>query len=214
MSQSLKETIALTAAYYQQTISDAVLRMYCDDLADLPASNVISAYTAYRKNPKNRRMPMPAEIRAIANPSENRDYQIQLITDRMFAAIRTHGEDWANGYVSVFSPTGKLFFADTANGREEFLTFEDAFKASVGVEALGVLKAKRLSWRSLCQEYIAYDNPSTFKAHLRSSVERALEMNAGQTQELLSEIKNILKIEDRKRSPNIPVMALPEGKAE
>lgn len=210
MSQSLKETILVTAAYYQQTLPDAVLRMYCEDLSDLPAADVISAYTAYRKNPKNKKMPIPAEIRAIVRPEENRDYRVQLTADRIFTAIQSHGEDWANGYESVFSPTGKYFFAQKNGKRESFHSFEDAFLSEVGEDALRVLQSKNLSWAGLCREYISYQNPSTFKAHLRASVERALESPI-KNQVLLDQINSILKIETRKVSQNIPVYALPEA---
>lgn len=65
----VQKAIALTAAYYSRTLSQQVLDMYAEDLSDLDASKVISAYGAYRRNSQHKTFPIPAQIREIIEPA-------------------------------------------------------------------------------------------------------------------------------------------------
>lgn len=68
--QDLARAIAATSSYYGREIKPEVLSMMCDDLEDLDTEMVINAYSAYRRNPKNRQFPLPAQIREIVNPTD------------------------------------------------------------------------------------------------------------------------------------------------
>lgn len=90
MNQIL-EAIVLTAAYYGRDISPDVLRMYADDLSDLRPESVIEAYTVYRRNPKNRTMPLPAQIREIIEPQVDDDTLAREAASRIVAAVPKFG---------------------------------------------------------------------------------------------------------------------------
>lgn len=95
---SLLETISLTWAYYNQgqSLSDSVLLMYESDLADLDPIACIDAYERWRRNPANKKNPLPAEIREMVNPEEfvAVETQAREIASRIMGAIPKFG--WAN----------------------------------------------------------------------------------------------------------------------
>lgn len=90
----IKEIIVLTASYYERPISSQVLEMYARDLADLDEAEVIAAYETYRRNPKNFKMPLPAQIRQIVSPSIDEDSLAREVASRVLAAITKYG--WSN----------------------------------------------------------------------------------------------------------------------
>src|SRR5688572_29470913 len=85
---------AVYAGYYRQRLDDVVLRMYADDLADLDFAEVKAAMDAYRKNPKNRVMPLPAQIREIVEPEVDPDSAAREVAARITHAIVKFG--WCN----------------------------------------------------------------------------------------------------------------------
>lgn len=96
MKSKLLEIIALTYAYYNngQSVQNAVLAMYAEDLADLEIEDCITAYGTYRRNPKNTRFPLPANIREIISPTpDTRDLAINTAT-RIREAVGKFG--WPN----------------------------------------------------------------------------------------------------------------------
>jgi hypothetical protein len=88
---SLKKGIVMTAAYYDKTYSDGTIAMMADDLKDYPLADVASAYRKYRTDPKNRTMPLPAQIIAILQPSLNHDAKAREVASRIPAAIVKFG---------------------------------------------------------------------------------------------------------------------------
>lgn len=94
MINALKETIILTASYYNRTLSPQVLSMYVEDLDDLPPGEVIAAYRSWRRNPKNTQFPLPAQIRGIVSPEVDPDSAAREIASRIVGAITTCG--WSN----------------------------------------------------------------------------------------------------------------------
>jgi hypothetical protein len=90
----LKLRITLLAEYYGQNISDEVVRMYAEDLSDLPFDGVVAAYQSLRRDPKVRRMPLPAEVRARLEPPETPEECARLAAAEVWEAIGRHG--WAN----------------------------------------------------------------------------------------------------------------------
>lgn len=79
------------SAYYQSQVRDEVLDMYAEDLADLPPQKVLSAMEEYRKSPKNTRMPLPAQIRALCNPAVDDESLAKEAAARIPQAIRRYG---------------------------------------------------------------------------------------------------------------------------
>lgn len=90
----LRGTLALYAAYYRQQLPDAVVVMYAEDLADLDFATVSAALRAYRANPKNRTMPLPAQIREMLEPQVDPESAAREIAARITAAIPKFG--WCN----------------------------------------------------------------------------------------------------------------------
>lgn len=92
---NLKQMIALTFAYYcrGQTLEDAVLALYAEDLADLDPQACIAAYAQYRRNPANRTFPLPAQIRELVCPEEfvAPEVKAREVAARIVGAISSYG---------------------------------------------------------------------------------------------------------------------------
>lgn len=91
MSQAIKEIIINTASYYNHTMRPEVLKMYAEDLEDLDPAAVIAAYKAYRRNPKNRTMPLPAQIRDVVCPTVDPEAMARELSGRSVKAIALFG---------------------------------------------------------------------------------------------------------------------------
>ena len=79
--------IAATARYYSRQIDKEIVSMMLDDLSDLEYESVARAYSEYRKNPKNRTFPMPAQIREVVSPEVTPEAKAREIIDRIKKAI-------------------------------------------------------------------------------------------------------------------------------
>lgn len=90
----LLEYVAALSAYYQRPLSDIVLKMYADDLNDLPLNDILKAYDGYRRDPKNRTMPLPAQIRAILAPEPDTESMSREIVARILEAQDRFGYTW------------------------------------------------------------------------------------------------------------------------
>lgn len=184
MKSKLLEMIALTFAYYNhgQNVQNEVLKMYADDLADLPIEKCIEAYKVYRRNPKNTRFPLPANIREIINPTANtRDLAINA-ANRVILAVSKFG--WAN------PGDAKAFIGDAAWGH---------------VERSG-------GWQYLCENLGVTIQQTTFMAQCRDSIASdlnlknigidtdrpVLEQRSNQNLQLVETIKNLINcVDDR-----------------
>lgn len=134
------QAFALVASYYQRRVDDPVLRMYAEDVADLSIDDVLRALNAYRKNPKNRTMPLPANIREIINPVETSDGQAREIAARIEGAIVKFG--WSN------SDLAREFIGD------------------VGWEVV----QRYGGWSHVCQSHGVTIQPATFHAQVRDQL--------------------------------------------
>lgn len=92
---TVAEIIILTASYYRIPLSEPVLAMYCEDLEDLPSEEIIAAYKAFRRDPKNKTMPLPAQIRDMIAPTPNPDAEARELLGRIKTAITQFG--WNQG---------------------------------------------------------------------------------------------------------------------
>lgn len=87
----LKETIILTASYYNVTIKPEVLEMYVDDLKGYETEKIINAYQTYRRDRKNRQMPLPAQIIDILDPVVDDESLAQESVEILKHAIKSIG---------------------------------------------------------------------------------------------------------------------------
>lgn len=71
--QAIKALIVATHGYYSTPIADSVIAMHVEDLDDLDFEKVVQGYKLYRRNPKNKFPPLPAAIRDLIIPAEDRD---------------------------------------------------------------------------------------------------------------------------------------------
>lgn len=100
------QAFALTAAYYRVRIDDQILKMYAEDVADLPFDDVIKALGAYRRNPKNRQMPLPAHIREIIEPVETPESKAREIASKISGAVVKFGQPNENLAREYIGETG------------------------------------------------------------------------------------------------------------
>ncbi len=99
LDKKLLEIISLTWAYYNrgQSLQDQVLLMYAEDLSDLDLDQVCIAYGEWRRNPKNKTFPLPAQIRELVCPEQNiaPEAMAREIAARITGAVPKYG--WNNG---------------------------------------------------------------------------------------------------------------------
>lgn len=87
----VKEIIILTASYYGKALSEPVLEMYAEDLEDLDPALVVNAYKTYRRDPKNKSFPLPAQIRDIVEPEPTPESGGRDIASSIQCAIVKYG---------------------------------------------------------------------------------------------------------------------------
>lgn len=93
--KELKKGIAITASYYGRDLLSEAIQFMAEDLSDLPFAKVSEAYLRYRRDPKNRTMPLPAQIRAIVQPTPDPEAEARAILDRIITAVNKFG--WPQG---------------------------------------------------------------------------------------------------------------------
>lgn len=100
--KKLKAGYVALSAYYQRPMDDFVVRMYVDDLAPMTFSEAVEAMVNWRKNPRNKTVPLPAELKAISKPDLT-DEQLALESvSRIVQAISKYGhtnEDRAKAFI-------------------------------------------------------------------------------------------------------------------
>lgn len=170
--QNLKKILIVTAAYYGKELSDEVVRLQVGDLQDLDYDRVVRGFESFRRDPKNKFAPLPADIRALADPAESevdvgRDTAVRLI-----AALAKHGADWARGYLA-----GGMRNFD--GGGQRWLTWGEAAKAEIGEIGLAIV-ARYNGWSQFHSTY-NYAQATSMQAQLRdlaSSIAKATDRGA------------------------------------
>jgi hypothetical protein len=89
--QKLKALYVGTALYYGQDIPDLALKLYVEDLQDLPIAEVERAMQEIRRDPKNNRCPLPATIRGRLQPSIAPELEAEHLVGLIVEAIRKVG---------------------------------------------------------------------------------------------------------------------------
>lgn len=136
--RQVKEAIVLTFFYYaQRPIEEMALKVYYQDLADLEPGAVVRAYDEWRRNPGNRKFPLPTDIRALLSPEMSDDGKARDAAARVLGAVPKFGS------------------YRVADAR--------AYVGELGWEAMTRVFG---TWESLCAELTA-KQISTYQAQLR-----------------------------------------------
>ncbi len=90
-TQQLKALLVATALYYEHALPDEVLKMYVEDLVDLPYARVAIALKEVRRDPKIFRCPKPADIRARIEPPDTAEAQAVVVANRIIEATGKYG---------------------------------------------------------------------------------------------------------------------------
>lgn len=142
----LAEVIVITASYYGKTISEPLLKMYIEDLSELSEDEAIESYRLYRKNPKNRFFPLPAQILEIARPEVSEQSLAVDAASKIVEAIAKFGS-WQ-------SQNAKAFLGEQAWG---------AVQRSGG-------------WQYLCENMGVSIQPQAFTAQARELIKSHFEI--------------------------------------
>jgi hypothetical protein len=179
----------LTAAYYRERLPDEVLRMYVEDLQDLPAADLKSALIRYRKDRKNRRTPMPADLISILNPSQNEEDNAAQIAAIIVKTVGSKGYNW--------SMPGKW--------KHDGDSFPSAVIKECGTAGWAVIQTMG-GWNPVC-DFVDKTLPSVAMAQIRgialSLLRRAAAGKLGEKPELpqsREESKAIIEAIDHKRN--------------
>lgn len=136
---------AMYAGYYRMKLDDQVLRMYADDLADFDFAEVRAALDVYRKNPKNRQLPMPSQIREIIKPEVDPDSAAREVAARITAAIPKFG--WCNSQEA---------------------------RAYIGETGWDVVE-RQGGWSHICQNHGITIDPTSFQAQVRDIAKASIQ---------------------------------------
>jgi hypothetical protein len=81
------------SAFYQVKLEPFVFDMYLDDIADagLNYGELVHAMKLYRRNPKNRRPPLPADLIDLIKPAISDDAQARDTAARIVGAVKKFG---------------------------------------------------------------------------------------------------------------------------
>jgi hypothetical protein len=90
-AQKLKALLVATAMYYNHPLPDEALKLYVEDLADLPFEEVAQAIGEIRRDPNNRRCPLPALVRARLRPAHDPETLAKMVAGKILEAIARIG---------------------------------------------------------------------------------------------------------------------------
>lgn len=159
MSQKIKEAIILTAAFYNYNLKPEVLLMHVEDLSEHKEQDVLIAYNKYRKDPKNKSMPLPAQIVDIISPT---------VTD----------ESKARDLAAKISESIVRFGYSNAEAAKNYV-------GSLGWE----LVRRSGGWSYLCSEHGLTINPSSFDAQIRNRALDAIRFGPSLGFDIVKEIE-------------------------
>lgn len=147
MKKDLKEVIILTANYYGKQLNPMVLEMYVEDLEAFDEVAVISAYRSYRKDPKNKFFPLPAQIIEIMSPQASDEAQAIESVNRIILAITKFGYPNPDEAKEFIGDMGWLVVRDYGG------------------------------WESLCQNMGVEYSEQTFRAQARDSIKSKINLS-------------------------------------
>lgn len=89
--QKLKALFVAMSLYYGHEIPDAALGLYVADLDDLSFTDVDRVLSEIRRDPKTRKCPLPADVRARLTPEIDPEAHAALIANEIVYAIARIG---------------------------------------------------------------------------------------------------------------------------
>jgi len=87
----LRKAYVALSAYYRTQIPDGTIDMYVEDLESFELMPVLNAISKYRKDFRNRNVPLPAHIAALINPEPTSRDLAEITLDKVMNAIRCFG---------------------------------------------------------------------------------------------------------------------------
>lgn len=155
---TLRQCIVLTASYYGRQIDESILEMYASDLSDLDEASCVDAYQVWRRDPKNKTFPLPAQIREIVCPEQfiSPEALAREIAARIVGAVTSCG--WNNGRSA------------------------EAFIGPVGWDAV----RRAGGWSYICENLGVTLSPTTFQAQMRDLIESNLTYGSGVIDEAIA----------------------------
>ena len=166
-TQMLKSALVAMAFFYGHNLQPDVLKMYVEDLSDLPLEAVLGSLKIMRRDPKITRCPLPAAIRSFINPPKmEARLEAADLSRKMIAAIRDFGCHWSSmtlcaGNEGYWTRSGKLVD-----------TFQEAVVGELGELAWEVIR-RRGGWNHFHDEFFASE-PTQFHAQLREGIEATI----------------------------------------
>lgn len=176
---NLGQMLGVMAVYYGRTdINRPVISMYLDDLAaELTFDQAVEACTRYRRDKRNTRFPLPAQlIEAIKPEPAGRDLA-NIVTRKIDKALIDHGHRWHQGFFHDYDENRQplcRFEANTADGKKVFWTWKEAVIAELGEIGWHAI-CSRGGWDALAQSQREMPE-GTFVAQLRDQVESSISL--------------------------------------
>lgn len=90
----LKKMYVGLSAYYQKETADLTIEMYVRDLENYSFQEILRAIEKYRRNPKNKTIPLPANLIEIINPEINSKDIGQIVSAQLQKALTKKGSWW------------------------------------------------------------------------------------------------------------------------
>ena len=147
---NIEQLWVVIAEYYRIEISKPVVIMYGSDMKDLKLEDVNDAFIKYRTNPNNKRMPFPADLRAIISPEFDIDNVAKTLPAKIMYLIQSKGRHWGQSF------TAPRFF-------------DDGIKAEVGEIGLSLIM-NHGGWIPLVDEANESKSKEIFKAQMREEI--------------------------------------------
>lgn len=97
MSRKIEISELLTglSEFYRSTpLTPSQLDMYSDDLLDIEPAELLKAIRIYRQDPKNKFVPLPAQLRALLRPTD--DQQARDTISRIILALQKYGDPYGH----------------------------------------------------------------------------------------------------------------------
>lgn len=84
---TLSRIVAALGEYYDKPLSPTQIAMYVEDLTGMEPQALIAAVKAYRSDAKNERFPLPAKLKALANPEMDPEQHGVIVANEIVGAI-------------------------------------------------------------------------------------------------------------------------------
>lgn len=170
---NLGNILGIMAVFYgRNDLSRPVISMYLDDLAaELTFSQAIEACTRYRRDKRNTRFPLPAQLIEAVKPAADPKALANVLTRKIENAVAHHGYTWEAG----FDYQGGRYWEARVDGKTKtFATFREAVIAELG----------EIAWHAICQRggwmavrnSMSEMNEGTFVAQMRDQIEATIQL--------------------------------------